>query len=588
MDIADKPGLIHPAAYSDAGGRVDEPMPDGVTDPHPTGYGYLDQPSADVAPPEAAVDKAGLISSGEVFLVFIVAVLLTWLASWLVSQRFRRRMLGLMRAGPAPDADRAQPPELALVPLPRPAPDLDFAANGRAQVRLLAVLSGLSLLIGLVQSGLALQFVYTRDEFSLHRLLVLGAVYAWPMVLAWGLVRRWSWARMLAGVAVYMVAMLVLVLARSDGGQTLASAGTWLAAQVAIPIAVVILIGASGRIRAVAPYLLLPFLLLATASDLGLRIVAAGVAAESTWLVALANGLGAEGTLLLFVLAPWLPMAWLVQALGRRLARAYRGKGFSDLAYLFGVYWLVILFASAIAALDRAGLAALVQIAAWLCLPLAWVGARGWLAPPANPPTLLVLRVFQHDAQVERLFDLVVERWRLSGNTLLIAGTDLISRTLDPDELFAFLDRRLPERFVASEAELPQRLAALDLAPDPDGRYRVNELFCFDATWQAALGGLVGKADVVLMDLRGFQPGNLGCRYELGLLARAAQSLRVVLLYDRDTALDAARAAVADAPAGRFVWLDANEQDPARAGDILQALFGPVGQGGAPEALPAR
>jgi len=588
MDIADKPGLIHPATYSGAGGRAGEPMSDGVTDPRPTGYGYLDQPSVDVAPPEAVVDKAGLISSGEVFLVFAFAVLLTALASWLVSARFRRRMLALMRAGPTPDADRAVTTELTLVPLPRPAPNLDFAANGRAQVRLLAVLSGLSLLIGLVQSGLALQFVYARDEFSLHRLLVLGAVYAWPMVLAWGLVRRWSWARVLAGVAVYMAVMLMLVLARSDGDQTLADAGKWLAAQVAIPIVVVLLVGASGRIRAVAPYLLPPFLLLATASDLGLKVVAAGVEAEAPWLVALANGLGAEGTLLLFVLAPWLPMAWLVQALGRRMARAYRGKAFSDLAYLFGVYWLVILFASAVASLDRAGLAALVQIAAWLCLPLAWVGARGWLAPPANPPTLLVLRVFQHDAQVERLFDLVVERWRLSGNTVLIAGTDLISRTLDPDELFAFLDRRLAQRFVASEAELPARLAGLDLAADPDGRYRVNELFCFDATWQAALRGLVGLADVVLMDLRGFKPANLGCRYELGLLARAAQPLRVVLLHDRETARGAAEAAMAEAPAGRFVWLDADDLTTALAGDIVRALFGPAGPAGMPEVSPAR
>jgi hypothetical protein len=48
------------------------------------------------------------------------------------------------------------------------------------------------------------------------------------------------------------------------------------------------------------------------------------------------------------------------------------------------------------------------------------------------------------------MFDRVIERWRLTGNTVLIAGTDLISRTLDPDDLFTFLNGRLGERFIAS------------------------------------------------------------------------------------------------------------------------------------------
>ena len=65
---------------------------------------------------------------------------------------------------------------------------------------------------------------------------------------------------------------------------------------------------------------------------------------------------------------------------------------------------------------------------------------------PGRPPTLLVLRVFQRDAQVQALFDDVVERWRLTGNTVLIAGTDLVERTLDAGDLFTFVDGRLGER----------------------------------------------------------------------------------------------------------------------------------------------
>jgi hypothetical protein len=114
-------------------------------------------------------------------------------------------------------------------------------------------------------------------------------------------------------------------------------------------------------------------------------------------------------------------------------------------------------------------------------------------------PTLLVLRVFQRDKEVQSLFDHVVERWRLSGNTVMIAGTDLADRTLDADDIFQFLDRRLAERFIVSPADVARRVAAFDMAADMDGRYRVNECYCHDTTWQDALAALLRQSDVVLM-----------------------------------------------------------------------------------------
>jgi hypothetical protein len=185
-----------------------------------------------------------------------------------------------------------------------------------------------------------------------------------------------------------------------------------------------------------------------------------------------------------------------------------------------------------------------------------------------------VLRVFQQDRQVGLLFDRVVERWRPSGNTVLIAGTDLLSRTLDPDDLFTFLDGRLASRFIANEAQLAQRIAELDRSADPDGRYRVNECYCFDSTWQAALAALVGESDVVLMDLRGFRENNLGCRYELGVLAGANHLCRVVLLHDRTTARSVAEADLAGARPGRFVWVEAGRMNSAKSDEILASLFG--------------
>jgi hypothetical protein len=514
--------------------------------------------------------------SGPILFILIVAVLLAAGAAWLVAWLYQRRMLSLMRSG-SPVGSGGTTGQAALPDMAGPGSwgaRVDLPANRRAHVRLMLVIGGLALLIGLTQSVLALRFIYTGREFSLNRILVLGAVYAWPMVLGWGMARRWSWLRTLAGVAVYMVAMALLVMWRSNGAQTLAAVSGWLAGQVAIPMIVALLVGASGRIRAVAPYLLPAAMLLAGSSVFALQVMASTVEHPPAWLISLVETIGANPTMILMVFLPWLLVAWPVYALGRKLADAYRGKHFSDLSYLIGVYWFVILFASAVPAIGDVGAVAFVELLAWLWIPLPFGLLRSTMAPPADPPTLLVLRVFQHDAQVEKLFDQVIERWRLTGNTVLIAGTDLISRTLDPDDLFTYFSGHLADRFVADTARLSRQLAELDLLPDPDGRYRVNELYCFDTTWQAALAALVQCAHVVLMDLRGFQPNNLGCRHEIGVLAHAANVKRVVVLHDAHTARQVADGDMVGAPAGRFAWQDAGGFSQGKTDEILAALLG--------------
>jgi hypothetical protein len=513
--------------------------------------------------------------SGPIFFILIVAVLLAVAVAWVVARLYQRRMLSLMRSGAPvgePGAAGQGPPPDTVGPAPW-GEAVDLAANRRAHSRLLLVIAGLALLIGLTQAELALRFIYTGKDFSLNRLLVLGAVYAWPMVLGWGMARRWSWPRTLAGVAVYMVAMGLLVMWRSNGAQTLAAVSGWLAGQVAIPMIVALLVGASGRIRAVAPYLLPAAMLLAGSSVFALQVMANTVEHPPDWLISLVESVGANASMILLVVLPWLLLAWPVFALGRKLADAYRAKRFSDLSYLIGVYWFVILFASALPAMGDKGLVAFVELIPWLAIPIVFGLLGPALAPPAKPPTLLVLRVFQRDAQVEKLFDQVIERWRLTGNTVLIAGTDLISRTLDPDDLFTYLGGHLADRFVADAARLSSHLAQLDLKPDPDGRYRINELYCFDTTWQAALAALVRRAHVVLMDLRGFQPNNLGCRHELSVLAQVGHLQRVVVLHDAATALQLAESDMAQAPAGRFVWCHADRLGQGKADEILAAVL---------------
>ncbi len=512
------------------------------------------------------------MNTGAILTAMVLGVMLTGAASWVVSGLYRRRMLALMRRSPPPDP--AQPVAATREPAPaKPAATLDAGANQRASWRYLFAVSALSLLIGVTQSVLALLFIYGSELLSVGRALTLGVVYAWPMALTWGLVRRWSWLRTLGAIGLYLLAMLALTWWRSISPQPLTTSLGWLGGLVLIPVLVTLVIGASGRIRAVAPYLLPIFMLLAASSVLALQLLVSGVDDPPRWLITLVGTVGAWPTIVLMALVPWLLLAWPAWAIARALARAYRGKRFSDLWYLLAAYWLVVLGASALPSLQGVGLIALTQFIPWLWIPLAGWALRGWLAPRGVPPTLLVLRVFQQDAGVQTLFDRVVERWRHSGNTVLIAGTDLLSRTIDPDDVFTFLNGRLAERFVANEAQVAERLRDFDLAPDPDGRYRVNECYCFDSTWQQALAALVAQADVVLMDLRGFQARNQGCRHELGVLATAPHLQRVVLLFDGSTDRHTALADLAGAPEGRVVWVEAGRLEQKRVAQIVGALL---------------
>jgi nucleoside 2-deoxyribosyltransferase len=218
-----------------------------------------------------------------------------------------------------------------------------------------------------------------------------------------------------------------------------------------------------------------------------------------------------------------------------------------------------------------------------LSLPLALLVGRQWYRRGARAPTLLVLRVFRRDAEVQALFDTVIERWRLTGNTVLIAGTDLADRTLDADDIFTFLDGGLSRRFVQTAADVAPRLAAFDMARDADGRFRVNECYCHDTTWQDALNALVQRSDVVLMDLRSFRAHNAGCRYELGTLAQSKRPLRVIVLTDGQTDRAAAAEAVAHAQNGRFTWLDTARIDARKRGEVLATLFEPAPAAASPQ-----
>ena len=508
-------------------------------------------------------------STGKLAFIFMLAVLLSHVGAWWVARRYLAAMRELMSAPVAAPEPAATGP--AVAPLTEAMP-VSAAANRRAGLRLALLLITLSGLISLSSAALQLHVLMEGMAFSLNRLALLGWVQLWPVIPSLGLLWRWSRWRMLGALALWFVLCFALVWWRSDGN-TAPAVLSYLAFEIGPPMLLVAAVCLGGATRAIAPWLLLPMIGLVWASTTGIDLIALMIPDPPGWFLALTGSLSAGAVMALFALLPWVLAWWPLKRLGRALARAYTRKTLSELMVLFTAVWGISLLAKALMAASDLGLGGAVMLLPLLWVPVMMAIARRLRQPRGRPPTLLVLRVFQHDARIQTLFDEVIERWRVTGNTVLIAGTDLLERTVDADDIFTFIDGRLASRFIQRPADVAARLAAFDLAPDAEGRFRINECYCHDTTWQAALAALVQRSDVVLMDVRSFTSHNEGCRHELGVLARAARIRRVVVLTDGETdravALDAAEAA----PDGRFVWLDTSRPDRAGRREVLASLF---------------
>lgn len=235
----------------------------------------------------------------------------------------------------------------------------------------------------------------------------------------------------------------------------------------------------------------------------------------------------------------------------RGVASAYRNKLFSDAQlqlFLWYVAVAVPIAGTVYASQIGPGAPPLAIIIAVSVVPTAIVYA--WLIRrlpiPHRPPViLLLLRVFGRSRGGERLLDSLAASWRFIGPVCMIGGPDLAKASLEPHELAAFLSGRLKRSFVADVASLDNALTQLDLEPDPDTRYRVNELYCAGEIWTHAVGRLIGLSDVVLIDLREFHAGRLGTATELAMLAHLSALSRTIAVTGKGTDLNAVRDATA-------------------------------------------
>jgi hypothetical protein len=126
-------------------------------------------------------------------------------------------------------------------------------------------------------------------------------------------------------------------------------------------------------------------------------------------------------------------------------------------------------------------------------------------------------------------------------------------------------------------------IARLDVERDPDGRFRVNEVYCQTPTWQATLQRLLSVTDLVLMDLRTFSRRNAGCEFELEQLLRCLPTERVVLVCDHTTDIEYLELVLSNAWAAAssdglgqgkptFAVCHVNRQSPRELSELFEML----------------
>jgi hypothetical protein len=510
---------------------------------------------------------------GQILTLLVIATVLAVLCALLVAGLYRASMKRLMRAT-LPSAGNEVSTPSHLNPFSKGlCTKVTLADNLHAYRRLLLSFLLLTVVMSLTRT-LIMQLI-AHGPITLKTVATLGIAYAWPVLPVLAVIGRWSrWRFVAAMFAWFWLAVLMLVW-RTNENVTAAMILKWMVVDVGLPLVVVTALCLGGATRAVGPWLAPLLMLFSASSMLGMEVLNAMVNIQSPIVFWLFGWLSVNGVMALFAQLPWLVVWWPARAMGRWLARAYHERRVSELFYLFTAVWVIALIGPALGASFDLGWAALVCFAPLLWIPLAARLMQRFrsAAAPERPPTLLVLRVFQQDTNVQDLFDRVIERWRLTGNTVLIAGTDLLERTIDAEDIFTFIDGRLGERFIQSPADIPRRLADFEWQPDVEGRFRVNECYCHDTTWQQALAELIHVSDVVLMDLRNFVEQNKGCLHELQVLATTPGLHRVVVLINDQTQLIPAQAAVAKAPDSRFVWLKQLGDTPLTTTEVLAPLF---------------
>ena len=499
------------------------------------------------------------ILPGQLAFIIVVGTFDAAVLGWVTLRWYQRAVTRVMAERPQQDlrGDRGNamlPPASVAARNSAGASPARAARHQRSSDAWLARRVTLAYLIGALFFSSILSGGMIADMGGANPAIVAAWLWicAWPIVPSLGLLLAYDRRLTLVITACYLAAGALAVAGVTFVSQALRgavdvapltniyAAMTTLFATIYVGVALVA-VTAWRPVRLVMPVALATSLTFGLALLITPRLVApafevAGIRDAVLGAPAVASGVPLYYATVLLVA---LPLGWIAWRVLNGLAAAFAAKRFSDAQLVVDCWWAIVAAevcaTHLVTAFGTGGLA--IGAAAFLAYRSGvWVVLRasGNSRRPGNG-RLLLLRVFGHEARTEALFDGIAQRWRLRGPVHLIGAADLARRTTDPGDILAFVDGRLAEQFVTTHEDVSRRLATLDMSADPDGRFRVNEIYCLDGVWRETLLELLNVTDVVVMDLRKFGRGNRGCIFELEQLFTRLPPQRVVLICDSTT-----------------------------------------------------
>jgi hypothetical protein len=498
---------------------------------------------------DAGMADVAAISSSDIVAAVCTAMLVcpwvAFVASAVLLALYRHRVTQLMGG----DSDAApEPPAIPQRTLLFAAanataiepPDrlLRHALGAPRRAALVQILAGL--VTGLVVMALA--FAHDGLELLPIRSTVFVLSYAWPGILTAALLGARALREVLLAVLAYFALLASLAALSVLIGSSSSAIYGQLAALWFINCALPTLFAGalvSQRVRAVGPLVFV----CAAALVAGMFSGSFLIRAFSQPLSALLGSLGATGWLSL--LGVELALTVLVSVpvgatCALALRSAYRGKRLSDDTLTADTIWFVAIFSDFCGTSFSAPLWSLcAMLGSFTTYKLTTYVLRRLFVrrgePSRRAPRLLYLRAFSKSSTGERSFRVFAKSWRFVGSIVLISGPDFATFTVEPHEILDFISGRLAARFIHDASAVGARSDLIDEQRDPDGRFRISELFCRANAWRATFQFLLANADVVLADVRGLSATTPGIRFEVEQLGVHADRARIVLLTDAAT-----------------------------------------------------
>jgi len=505
---------------------------------------------------DTGADRITTLLTGELLFIVYTALLLTIPISWGLLKRYKRAVIRTMAKQSSQleitqpiETTPAAPPESGLkisVLDPSNLPERpSLSTCQKILLRAPTKAALVYLLAGFGYAAIMTWGVLTSGQMAATptRLSITMMLYGWPVVLATQFIAGTTRRRWLKPVLIYSGVYLLLsllALALIPDAKLLDLLFLWVL--INIPTTLIWWIVLNRRLRAVSP-LVLTFLVLAVTGSLVLLELFFyndfALALSVNLLIPL--GLGVRGMIVVNILigiTVFCVIGWMVL---RWVRWQYKRQMISEQIITLDALWLIFSITKGIELVFEGLIWALVPLVAFLIYKVLTVIGFRWLTRQhklSDSPCLLLLRVFSLGWRSEQLFDAVSTHWRYLGKIHLIAGPDLATTTIEPHEFLDYVSGNLGNNFIDSAKKLETALTNSKVHPDHDGRYRVEEFFCYGDTWQMVLTRLQNACDVILMDLRGFTPQNAGCIFEINTLIDHLPLGQVIFTVDDTTNRD--------------------------------------------------